>query len=321
MAWFFAQGGGLDPILRTALEEPKDKVHWAIFEPKGIFIEGIGFHLPSFGSLQFTKFMLLLLIAAAIVTFCGVSLACAIRGGKLAKGPFNNFLEMLLLYIRDNIAKPNLGDQADRFLPLLWTMFLFILTCNLLGMIPAPLGGSPTASIAVTAGIAAFSFLAINYNGIRANGIVGYIKGFWMPIALPGGFVISGLLFVIELLGIFIRSGVLAIRLFANMYGGHVALAVLLSFILTAASAESGMREWLHPVVGFGSIVICIALSCLELFVAFLQAFVFTLLTSLFIGMATHSSHAHDNHEAGKHDHGDHGGKGTGHDPVPHPAH
>ena len=318
MSLLFAQGGGLDPILRTALEEPKDKPHWALFEPKGIFPDGIEYHLPHFGSFQVTKFMVLILIAAGIVSFCAIAMARAIKGGKLPKGPFYNFLELLLVYIRDNIAKPNLGDQAERFLPLLWTMFLFVLTCNLLGMIPAPLGGSPTASIAVTVGIAAVSCIAINFNGIRANGVVGYLKGFWMPISLPGGFLVSGLLFGIEFLGVFIRSAVLAIRLFANMYGGHVALAVLLSFILTAARSPDSMRWWLHPAVGIGSICICIALSCLELFVAFLQAFVFTLLTALFMGMATHSGHAHDDHGHGDHD--SHEG-GHGHTPAPHPAH
>jgi len=308
MSWLFAHAAGLNPI-EMALEEPKDKaLHWHFFEKGGLFSEGLGIHLPHepvFGFFQVTKFKILLLIAAVIVAVSAIYLSRSIKGGRLPKGKYANFLEVLLLYVRDNIARPNLGDQADRFLPFLWTTFLFILTCNLLGMIPAPLGGSPTASIAVTAGLALVSCIAINFNGIRANGVVGYVKGFWMPIDLKGGVIVSLILFVIEFLGVFVRSAVLAIRLFANMYGGHVALAVLLSFIITAAKVgqENGYLWWLHPVVSFGAVAICIALSCLELFVAFLQAFVFTLLTALFMGMATHAGHGHDDHGEGHDDH------------------
>lgn len=325
MSFLFAEGGGHDPLL-TALEEPKDKSHhWHFFEHNGLFPEGLQLHLPHepfLGFFQITKFKILLLIAAVIVAFAALYLARSIKGGKLPKGPFSNFLEVLLIYIRDNIARPNLGDQAERFLPFLWTTFLFVLVCNLLGMIPAPTGGSPTASLAVTAGFAAVSCIMINFNGIRANGIVGYVKGFWMPVALPGGFIVSGILFVIEFLGVFIRSTVLAIRLFANMYGGHVALAVLLSFIVAAAKvsqdpATSSGFWWLQPTVTLGSVVICIALSCLELFVAFLQAFVFTLLTALFMGMATHAGHGHDDHGEGHHDH-DHAHAGHGHAAAAH---
>lgn len=321
MSWLFAEGTGHDP-LQAALEEPKDKAGiWHFFEHNGLFSDGLGIHLPEepvFGFFVITKFKILLIVAALIVGFSAFYLSQSLKGGKLPKGRYVNFLETLLFYIRDNIARPNLGDQADRFLPYLWTTFLFVLTCNLLGMIPAPGGGSPTASLAVTAGLAAVSCIMINYNGIRANGVIGYVKGFWMPVALPGGFIVSGILFVIEFLGVFIRSTVLAIRLFANMYGGHVALAVLLSFIITAAKAgnESSWLWWLQPAVTVGSIAICIALSCLELFVAFLQAFVFTLLTALFMGMATHAGHGHDEHgHDDGHDHAldDHGHPAAAH--------
>jgi F-type H+-transporting ATPase subunit a len=236
-----------------------------------------------------TKFMLLELVAAGLVCAIYIPLAKRMQSGEPPKGAWDNAFEVLLTFIRDEVARPNLGDhEADRFVPFLWTLFLFILFNNLLGMFPFL--GSPTASIYVTGALALCAFAAIHGAAIAKMGLVHYVKSYWPHMEIPFGmgYVLKPMIFIIEILGNFIKAGVLAVRLFANMFAGHTVLAVILLFILAAGHSGLGAL-WVSVTVG--SVLGVVALSLLELFVAFLQAYIFTFLTALFMGMALHPQH------------------------------
>ena len=232
---------------------------------------------------RITKFMVLELAAAIIIAVFFIALARHLRGGKHSRGRLWNMLEVMLLFMRDQVARPCIGKHdADRFMPFLWTMFFFVLGCNLFGMIPWM--GSPTGALATTGMLALITFGVVVGSGMVKLGAVGFWKAQVPSMELP--FVIAILLvpliFVIEIAGLFIKHGVLAVRLLANMMAGHVVLAVLVGFI----GATYGMAAWwgVMPL----SVIGATALSLLELFVAFLQAYIFTFLSALFIGMAVH---------------------------------
>jgi len=235
--------------------------------------------------LKITKFMVLELAVALILLACFIGLARRIRGGANAKGRLWNMLEVFLLFIRDDVARPCIGRQdADRFLPFLWTMFLFVLGCNLIGMVPWM--GSPTGALAVTGALALITFAVVLVAGMARLGVVGFWKAQVPHMELPLVIAIPliPLIFVIEIFGLLIKHCVLAIRLLANMMAGHVVLAVIVAFI--GVSYTAGMAIW--GGVTTASVLGATALSMLELFVAFLQAYVFTFLSALFIGAAVH---------------------------------
>jgi F-type H+-transporting ATPase subunit a len=232
--------------------------------------------------LKITKFMVIELLVAILIALFFIGLGQALKGGAIARGRFRNMLEAMLMYFRDNVARPAIGHHdADRFVPYLWTVFFFILGCNLFGMLPWM--GSPTGSLAVTGAMAFITFVVVMGSAVAKLGPVGTVKSFVPHMDLP--FVLKifliPLVFVIEVMGMFIKHGVLAIRLLANMMAGHVVLAVILAFI----GAATGAIWW---AVMPASLLGATALSLLELFVAFLQAYIFTFLTALFIGMAVH---------------------------------
>jgi len=260
-------------------EHVLDTGHWHVFET-----QGWEFHLPFF----LTKFMVLEVLAAVLLIGFYVPLARRARDGKPVKGPFWNALEVMLTFIRDKVAKPCIGEHdADRFVPFLWTLFLFILVCNLLGMFPFM--GSPTASISVTGALALCAFLLIHGSSVAKMGVVGYLKSYVPHLEIPFGmgYVIIPLIVVIEAAGHFIKAFVLAVRLFANMFAGHTVLAVILLFIVMSRGAPAYI-SW--PIT-IGSVLGVTLLSLLELFVAFLQAFIFVFLTSLFLGSTLHPAH------------------------------
>ncbi len=239
-------------------------------------------HLAPF-DLSFTKFMLLEIIAALFLVVFFIPLARKIADGSPAKGKWANMLEVLLVFIRDEVARPTIGrHDADRFLPFLWTMFFFVLGCNLLGL--APWAGSATGALATTFTLAMITFGMVLITGMARQGILGFWKALvpHMELPLVMAIFLIPMIFVLELAGLLIKHVVLAVRLLANMVAGHLVLAVLLAFILASAShiAFYGVA----PVVLAGAT----ALSLLELFVAFLQAYIFTFLRALFIGTAIH---------------------------------
>jgi F-type H+-transporting ATPase subunit a len=271
------------------------KIHLAdwFFGGYGLDIPLPGFNL--FGHhFQVTKFMVLELIAAILAVIIFVPLCRKAAKGELPKGPFWNAFESLLTFIRNEVARPNLGEHdADHYVPFLWTLFIYILFMNLLGMIPFL--GSPTASIWVTAGLAVCSFIMFHAAPIAAHGFVPYLKSTWPHIELGHhmvaqvfGFIISFAIWLIEMFGTVIKSFVLAVRLFANMFAGHMVLASIMLFIVIVGHEGLG---WMWGAVTFASVAGIVALSLLELFVAFLQAYVFVFLTSLFMGMALHPQH------------------------------
>lgn len=231
----------------------------------------------------------------------------------IAKGRFAQTIEVICLYLREKAVRPLLHDRTDGFMPFLWTVFFFILVNNLLGLIPitdilyffnsdwkashrAPIGGTATGNIAVTGVLAFISFLVINGAGVKQLGVSGYLKH------LTGGapVYIWPILVPVEILGTFIKPIALAIRLFANMTAGHVLLATLFMFV--GMSLSTGLA--VGAPVTLISCVGAIAIMFLELFVAFLQAFVFMFLTAVFVSQLSHHGdhdhdHTHDHEHAG----------------------
>lgn len=244
--------------------------------------------LFSIGSFQLSKFMVLELMAAGLVALIYIPMARRLQSGEPPRGAWDNCFESFLTFLREEVVKPNLGDHgSDKYVPFIWTMFLFILFCNLLGMVPFL--GSPTANVYVTGGLALCSFAAIHGFAIAKMGVGHYLKSLWPHMDIPFGigYVLKPMICGIEVFGNFIKAGVLAIRLFANMFAGHTVLAMILLFIVMAGNA--GFAMWAGITVG--SVLGVVALSLLELFVAFLQAYIFVFLTALFMGMALHPQH------------------------------
>jgi len=279
-------------FLRTAhplasLEEFQHELDGKILIPQILGGKLKNLHTPESGFCV-SKFMILELVAAGLLFVIFMRLAKKMRGGIAPRGRFWNLFESILVFIRDEVARPAIGaHDGDKFVPLLWTLFFFILTCNLFGMVPW--AGSPTASFSVTLALASVTFLTGIICGMVKLGPIGYFLNMaphldvslFMKIAL---FPIVLMIFVIELGGTCIKHGVLGIRLLANMVAGHVVLLAILGLIEKAASSSTLTWSMVTAISLFGST----ALSCLELFVAFLQAYVFTFLSALFIGMATH---------------------------------
>lgn len=230
-----------------------------------------------------TKFMVLELVAAALMVALFVPLAWKVRKGQPPRGKFWNALESVLVFLRDEVARPAIGaHDADRFLPFLWNTFFFILFCNLLGMLPW--AGSPTGALAVTGVMALMAFCTVTGAGMAKYGAGGFWVGLVPHMDVPKimALPLFLLMFGIEVIGLCIRHTILAIRLLANMFAGHLVLAVILGFIAEFAGS------WLWYGVAPVSVLGATALSMLELFVAFLQAYIFTFLSALFIGMAVH---------------------------------
>jgi F-type H+-transporting ATPase subunit a len=202
------------------------------------------------------------------------------RHGKAPGGVGNGF-EAVILYLRNEIILPNVGAHGNAFVPFLLTVFFFVLFANLLGLVPY--GATATGNISVTAALAIVSFIVIEIAGMRALG-KGYINTivFWPhDMSLGMKLFISPILTPIEIIGKLTKPFALAIRLFANMISGHVVLLALISLIFTFAT-------WvLVPL----PLAMALAISMLEIFVGFLQAFIFMLLTSVFIGLIRESAH------------------------------
>jgi F-type H+-transporting ATPase subunit a len=271
-------------------------------------------HITLLGKPAITIHMVSLLIAA-VVTFMILKVAAKrISVGDesqgtdryLTRGRVSQIIEVITLYLRDTIIRPILGHETERFLPYLLSLFFFILTCNLLGMIPfvdiqnvigkvtnfneewAVFGGTATSNLAVTAGLAIISFIVIQIHAFKSLGLGGWAKHltggaplYLLPLMLP-----------LEFMGMFIKPTALAIRLFANMVGGHTMLAVLTMFGMMAFEATS---SWLITgTVGAISVIAAVVISFLELFVAFLQAFIFMLLTAVFIAQMSHHDDANE---------------------------
>ena len=216
--------------------------------------------------------------------------------GSLVPTGFANFFEAVCEYLRKEIAQPNLHEHTDRFIKYIWSVFFFILTMNLLGLLPIPsisalfgvhLGGTATGNIWVTGTLAVMTMVMMVVNGLRLGGMH-YIAHF-----CPGPLWLAPVLVPVEIVGLVAKIFALTVRLFANMLAGHILLAVLLSFIMAAAAsmgAGGGLGVAVPVVAG------SVAITMLEIFVAFLQAFIFAFLTTLFIGQSVVFHHADEHH-------------------------
>jgi F-type H+-transporting ATPase subunit a len=271
-------------------------------------------HLPTIAGidLSVTKHVLMLWVVAALVFLIVTSsVRRYLRQDRLVPTGFMNALESLVEYIRDSVAEPSIGHKWTKaWTPLLLTIFVFILGSNAIGMIPifevlalvnhwfvhagadsffamVLHGGSTTTSnFNVTAGLAVVSFFAIIVAGSKAHGAVQHWKNMVPHGVSP---FLAAALIPIEVLGMFVRPFALTMRLAANMTGGHIAILAILSFVFI-------FTEMAGQAVGMGvglavSIPLAVGISALELIVIMVQAYVFTLLTAVFIGMAIHTHH------------------------------
>jgi F-type H+-transporting ATPase subunit a len=231
-----------------------------------------------------TKHVVFLLLAAALCIGVMIPAATSNQRQTAHEGHATGFagaIESIVLYIRNEVILPNVGHHGNAYVPFGLTLFFFILFANLLGLVPY--GSTATGNISVTATLALITFVVVEVAGMKAQGW-GYIKTivYWpsdQPLAmkLPMTFIMTP----VEIIGKFTKPFALAIRLFANMTAGHVVLLALISLIFTFGSYFIALAP-----IGMG-----VAISMLEIFVAFLQAFIFTLLASVFIGLIREGAH------------------------------
>lgn len=249
------------------------------------FPRGREWDLPVLFGHQVTKYMVLELAVAVVMILVFVPLARRTASGRPVRGRWANFFEMLLVFLRDEVAQPAIGrHDANRFLPFIWTIFFFVLFSNLAGALPWC--GSPTGALAVTGVLAVATFLTVIVSGMVKFGPLRFWWGLAPRMDLPwiAAIPLRFMLMILEILGLLIRHCVLAVRLLANMFGGHMVLAVVVSFIAAVAGQALAIRLG----VTVGSLAGAAAVSLLEIFVAFLQAYIFAFLSAVFIGMAVH---------------------------------
>lgn len=226
-----------------------------------------------------TKHAVFLVLAAVLVglvlLYTSRRVAAAQAEGRAPRG-FAGAMEAMVLYIRQEVILPNVGAHGEHYVNYLLTVFFFLLACNLLGLLPW--SATPTSNIAVTGAMALVSLAVIEISGMRALGLKGYLGTiFYLPPGLPPLLkpVMLVIMTPIEVIGKLAKPFALAVRLFANMTAGHVVVLALIGLTFFFQSY----------LVGVAASVMATGIMLLELFVAFLQAFVFTLLTSVFIGL------------------------------------
>lgn len=274
-------------------------------------------------SFYVTNHLLMTLVSAVavVLVFSYVASKIRVKGEGLeayqTKGRLAQLFETMCWFIRDEVVRPNLHEMTDKYIKYIWTVFFFILFANLLGLIPfgsginlaaltwaesyeeaaafGHIGGTATSNLSLNGMLAICSFIAILYIGIRETGAKTFFAHF-NPIGWDGPKLMSlglGLpLYVLEWLGLLIKSAVLAMRLFGTMMAGHLVIAVIVGLVFAAAA----FSQMLGYGVGIAVVLGCIVLTLLELFICMLQAFIFTFLTVLFIAtVATH--HGDHDHE------------------------
>ena len=245
-----------------------------------------------------TKHVMMLMIAAILLLLVFLLGTHRSKNQLVPKGRMANALEMLVLFVRDEIAVKNIGkEEGARYTPYILSVFFFILFANLIGLFPWM--STPTGNLGVTAALAAITFFLTQAASIRAAGVVGFFKHLtggvhWLlwPIMVP-----------VEILGLFTKPFALTMRLFANMLAGHVVIFFLLGLIFIMGSVA-----WAGIAVPFA-----FGIYLLEIFVGFLQAYIFAMLSALFIGMGVAMGHHDHDHGHEEHGHGAHEG-GASHD-------
>ena len=223
-----------------------------------------------------------ILVLVALIMLAFIPLAAALRNRHKEKAPSGlaNAVEALVVYFRDDVVRANIGHGADVFTPFILTLFFFILGMNLIGL--TPLGITPTANISVTAALAVITLVVVEVSGFRALGPAGYARTiFFLPRGVPGFMKLPmlSILTVVEAMGKIAKPFALTIRLMANMTAGHTLILLLMGMIFVLQSYVMGVAA-----VAMGGV-----LMILELFVACLQAYIFAMLTSVFIGLIRHA--------------------------------
>ena len=229
-------------------------------------------------SITKTAAAIIIAVTLLIVIILASAKKYKVRGSAAPHG-MQSLIELLVLHVRDGIVEPILGHHTRRFLPYLLTLFFFIFFCNILGLIPIfPAGANITGNIAVTAILALITFIITNVNGNKH-----YWKDIFNTPGVPAWLKIFPLMPVVELVGVFTKPIVLMIRLFANMTAGHI---VILGFVVIIFILSNTLGMAVGGAVSVVSVVFAVFISLLECLVAYIQAFVFTMLSALYISMA-----------------------------------
>lgn len=236
-------------------------------------------------SITKTAAAIIIAVTLLIVIILASAKKYKVRGTAAPHG-MQSLIEMLVLHVRDGIVEPILGRNTNRFLPYLLTLFFFIFFCNILGLIPIfPAGANITGNIAVTAILALITFFITNFNGNKH-----YWKDiFWTP-GVPSWLKVFPLMPIVELVGVFTKPIVLMIRLFANMTAGHI---VILGFVVIIFILSNSLGMAVGGAVSVVSVIFAVFISLLECLVAYIQAFVFTMLSALYISMAVEEPETH----------------------------
>jgi len=292
-------GGGLSEVLMHhvtdgyTIEYPgvcHGEFSWTCeIDLKSIFGDALAFQVGSTRiDMTPTKHVVMMWLASLLLVVAAFS---AVRRRHVVPRGLYNFIEMLVQFVRVEIAGKNIGEKdGDRFVPYLVTAFFFILFVNLFGMIPY--AATATGNLAVTVALAVFTFLITQYAAIKAMGFGAWLKHLTGGVAVP----LWPIMIIVEILGLFTKPFALTVRLFANMVAGHIVILSLLGLIYALNS------QW----VAIGSVPMALGIFLLELFVAFVQAYIFTMLSALFIGMGVAMGHHHHD-EAHGHGHDAHG--------------
>ena len=274
------------------------KFHHGHSKHKGFYIATEGEHkgkiveLSSAGveqrpalDISITKNVLALFVSIAIILWVFLSVAKVYinRGNKAPKG-LQSWVEPVILFVRDDIARPAIGHKYNNFMPYLLTLFFFILVNNLMGLIPIfPFGANITGNIAITLILALITFIITMFSSTKTYWVhIFNTPGvpWWLKIPLP-------LMPFVEVMGIFIKPFVLMVRLFANITAGHIIMIGFFSLIFLFGKMSIAMGYGVSVI----SVLFTVFMSFLELLVAFIQAYVFTLLSALYFGMAVEEHH------------------------------
>ena len=259
--------------------KPDDLIAHHIMDSQTLEVPFVGeVHLPTlhlFGyDLPITKYVVMMWVASALILLVTW---LAVRRRSLAPRGVHNVMEAIVVFVRDELARKNIGHEGDRYVSYLLSTFMFILMCNLLGLLPY--ASTATGNIGVTAGLAIMAFVVIQIGGMRQHGVMGHFRNL-VPHGLP--FWLVPIMIPVELASMFTKPFALCIRLFANMTAGHVAILSFFSLVFILKSVLIGVVL---------SVPLALFISGIEVLVAFLQAYIFTMLTSLFIGMSVHPQH------------------------------
>ncbi|MCB4756330.1 MAG: F0F1 ATP synthase subunit A [Elusimicrobia bacterium] len=238
--------------------------HHVLDHPLGPVVQILGFPLPV------TKHVTMLWASAGMLA---VTLPLFARSWPLVPSGFRNMLEATVVFIRDEVVLPNTGEEGRPYLPYFLSVFFFILVAGLLGLVPG--AATATGNISVTATLALCTFFLINFAGIRRFGVLQHFKNF-IPHGIP--WPVAILILPLEILGLLTRSFALCIRLFANMIAGHIVILAFLSLIFISGSF----------LIAPESVLAALGLELLEIFIVLLQAYIFTLLSAIFVGASLH---------------------------------